>query len=744
LGLLRAMTMNLQTSSSEAQASAAFYSLHPDVQRWVYKKGWGTLKDIQERAIPVISSAKQDVILAAPTASGKTEAAFLPICSAVANDRQPSVETLYISPLKALINDQFNRLESLCESLDIEVCKWHGDASDRLKKRLLSKPSGILLITPESLEAMFVLRGSAVQKIFQHLKYVVIDELHSFIGRERGRQLQSQLHRLELVLRRQVPRIALSATLGDMQKAAEFLRPRHARNVEILESHDGRQEIKLQVRGYVRQALADTDEESQETGDERAIAEHLFSVLRTTNNLIFCNARQSVEMFADLLRRMCEEKNVPNEFYPHHGNLSKELREDLEKRLQAGTAPVTAVATSTLELGVDIGAVKSIAQVGPPFAVSGIRQRLGRSGRSGEPAILRCYIQEKELTKNSSIHDSLRLNLFQTVAMINLLVAKWYEPPLDKALHLSTLTQQILSLIAQYGGAKPKEIYNALCASGPFVGITDKVFGDLLRSLATHDLIVQCHDSTMTLGFQGERLVNDYEFYAAFATPEEYRIVDGSKALGTLPINHPVISGQYLIFAGRRWEVLSVDESKKLILVRQAHAGRVPPFGGSPGVIHGEIRKEMHRLYKSKEIPAFLNPTAVALFNEGRENFHRLGLDKSYAIQDGSDTLLLLWEGDLAVNTIAVLLSQRGMRTSASFGVLAVSNVTPSELRENLEVLAEEREIDGILLARSVENKVQEKHDGYLSDELLNIEVASRSLDTEAALLALSKWSQGI
>jgi ATP-dependent Lhr-like helicase len=323
--------------------------------------------------------------------------------------------------------------------------------------------------------------------------------------------------------------------------------------------------------------------------------------------------------------------------------------------------------------------------------------------------------------------------------MINLLVAKWYEPPLDKALHLSTLIQQILSLIAQYGGAKPKEMYTALCASGPFVGITDKVFGDLLRSLATHDLIVQCHDSTVTLGFQGERLVNDYEFYAAFATPEEYRIVDGSKALGTLPIDHPVIPGQYLIFAGRRWEVLSVDESKKLILVRQAHAGRVPPFGGSPGVIHGEIRKEMYRLYKSNEIPAFLNATAVALFNEGRENFQRLGLDRSYAIQDGDDTLSFLWEGDLAVDTIAVLLSQRGMRTSVSFGVLTVSNVTPSELHKTLEVVAEAGEIDGVLLARSVENKVQEKHDGYLSDELLNIEVASRSLDTEAALLALSR-----
>ena len=182
-----------------------------------------------------------------------------------------------------------------------------------------------------------------------------------------------------------------------------------------------------------------------------------------------------------------------------------------------------------------------------------------------------------------------------------------------------------------------------------------------------------------------------------------------------------------------------MDESKKLILVRQAHAGHVPRFPGTPGVIHGEIRKEMRRLYQSSEVPPFLNMTAAMMFNEGKDNFQRVGLDKSYAIQDGNDTVLFLWEGDLTVDTIAALLSQKGMRTSVSFGVLAVSNVTPSELYKTLEVVAEEGEIDGVLLAGSVENKVQEKHDGYLSDELLNIEVASRSLDTEAALLALSR-----
>lgn len=732
----------LPTSSSDNNSSEAFYALHPDVQRWVYENGWETLREIQEQAVSPILSGSKDVILAAPTASGKTEAAFLPICSAIATLRQPSIETLYISPLKALINDQFARLQDLCDRLTVEVCRWHGDASEHLKKKLLAKPTGIVLITPESLEAMFVLRGPALQNLFRHLRYVVIDELHSFIGNERGRQLQSQLHRLELALRRKVPRIALSATLGDMERAAEFLRPRHGSNVVLVQSRDSGQEIRLQVRGYVRSApkavTSEEPTETAETGDERAIGAHLLSALRGSNNLIFCNARQAVEKYADLLRRLCQEQNVPNEFFPHHGNLSKELREDLEKRLKSGNLPVTAVATTTLELGIDIGTVRSIAQIGPPHSVSSMRQRLGRSGRRGEAAILRCYIQESELTRNTSAIDRLRLSLFQTTAMVNLLIRKWYEPPSDKSLHLSTLIQQILSLIAQHGGAKPKDVYTALCASGPFSGISDKMFGELLRSLAKYDLITQSHDSTLALGLSGEQLVNHYEFYTAFTTPEEYRLANEARDLGTLPLEHPVIPGQYLIFAGKRWEVLSVDDHKKLILVRQASAGRLPIFGGTPGRIHREIRQEMLRLYSSSEMPIFLDQQAATLFKEGRESFQRFGLQERCALSDSNDTLVFLWEGDLVVHTVAVLLAQKGVQTNVSSGVITLHNVSSSSAIETLKDLAKDHSIDGILLARSVPNKIQEKHDGYLSDELLNVEFASRSLDVESAFRALS------
>ena len=200
--------------------SAGFRRLHELIQRWVWDQGWSDLRDIQERAIGPILDGGRDVIVAAATAGGKTEAAFLPICSQVIAQPSGSVRALYVSPLKALINDQFDRLDRLCERLAIPVHRWHGDVPSTHKRQVLSDPAGILLITPESLEALFVLRGTAIAKLFGNLDFVVVDELHSFIGSERGQQLQSLLSRIERVLRRRVPRIALSATLGDMDLAS--------------------------------------------------------------------------------------------------------------------------------------------------------------------------------------------------------------------------------------------------------------------------------------------------------------------------------------------------------------------------------------------------------------------------------------------------------------------------------------------------------------------------------------------
>ena len=235
---------------TETTPSQAFELLHPLIQRWIWQQNWSELRDIQELAAPVLLSREKDLIIMAGTASGKTEAAFLPICTHLATSPPKSIGALYVGPLKALINDQFGRLESLCEALEIPVHRWHGDVSSSKKKRLLDDPSGILLITPESLEALFVIHGTNIRRLFGDLAYVVIDEIHSFMGNERGRQLQSLLHRIQVATRRQVPRVGLSATIGSPALAAAFLRSDDPGRVVLMESKAGSQEVRLQVRGY--------------------------------------------------------------------------------------------------------------------------------------------------------------------------------------------------------------------------------------------------------------------------------------------------------------------------------------------------------------------------------------------------------------------------------------------------------------------------------------------------------------
>ncbi|MBO0748725.1 MAG: DEAD/DEAH box helicase, partial [Acidimicrobiaceae bacterium] len=387
-----------------ARPDAAFALLHPALRRWVWERGWTALRDVQARAIPPILDADADVVISAATASGKTEAAFLPILSALTNSpsTRTGVEVLALSPLKALINDQHERLADLCSPLGIPVTAWHGDVNGSAKHRLLERPEGILLITPESLEALLVLRGPQAPSLFGALRYVVVDELHSFICGERGAQVQSQLHRVEQAVHRQVPRIGLSATLGDQEAAGEFLRPGGGlRRVAI--DADDHLELRLQLRGYLDRApdhgshppapaapLEVVEETATDT--DWAIASDLARVLTGTDNLIFANSRREVEILADRLGQLAGDRGQGDAFLAHHGSLSKTLREEVESRLKDRSRPVSAVCTATLEMGIDIGSVASIAQVGPPPSVATLRQRLGRSGRRGDPAVLRLCV----------------------------------------------------------------------------------------------------------------------------------------------------------------------------------------------------------------------------------------------------------------------------------------------------------------------------------------------------------------
>lgn len=738
--------MNSRPSGSD-QNSSSFFLLDERIQRWIWESRWSALRDVQEQSIPVILTADQDVILAASTASGKTEAAFMPILTRLLQDESTGC-VIYVSPLKALINDQWKRLEQLCERLEIRVHPWHGDISASRKKQFLKKPSGIVLITPESLEAMLMNHGLALGGLLRELRYVVIDEMHAFIGSERGMQLQSQMNRIEQLVRRRVPRIALSATIGDMQLAAEYLRPGHGASVTQVNSKESGTTLQVLVKAVVNDPLArnptpeiddsegsDEDEEANsDTGADIVVAEDCFKLLRGANHLIFPNSRAKVEFYADRLRKKCEDLGVPNEFWPHHGSLAKDIRAETETALKAGDRPATAICTTTLELGIDIGAVKSVAQIGPAPSVSSLRQRLGRSGRrKGEPAILRAWCIEPRLRQDSPLDDQLRHGLVQTVAQILLLIEGWYEPPRMGAMHLSTLVQQILAAIAQYGGLTTSQAWVLLCERGPFNNLNQSDFLELLRELGDREILIQDNEGLLLHGPLGERLIGHYSFYAAFQSEEEYRLVTYGKTLGSLPVTGPVAEGSYLIFAGRRWKVLNVRVEDKVIEVVRARGGRPPTFSGTGAWVSDRVRQTMRAVLGSSEQYSFLNRTATTCLEEARRNYHSLGLAGNYVLNCGATQYLFPWMGDWVKYTLQLALQTRGLEVLDDGLCLAVG-VTNETL---IDVLVDFK--DGAFptaneLAEAVSNKHSEKWDWTLPNSLLNKNYASSFIDINAAL----------
>ncbi|MGF6777412.1 DEAD/DEAH box helicase [Paraburkholderia sp. GAS334] len=738
----------MSSPASGSTDSRSFDLLDERIRRWIWREGWTELRDAQERAVPALIGADRDVIIAAATAAGKTEAAFLPILSNLLRDERCVGSVLYISPLKALINDQWLRLERLCESLDIPVTGWHGDVSAGRKQRFLKHSAGVLLITPESLEALFVNRGSSLASIFSALRYVVVDELHAFIGSERGMQLQSLMHRVDRVCGRAVPRVGLSATLGDMRLAANFLRARATRPIDIIESASADQELKVLIKGFVEKGarldfdLAPDERPALEDdvpGSTLEVANQIYRALRGSNNLIFPNSRRLVENYASLLRRACERDGYPNEFWPHHGSLSKELREETERALKAGDRPASAVCTTTLELGIDIGAVKSVAQIGPPPSVASLRQRLGRSGRrKGEAAILRCYCVEAELRDDSDFSDRLREGLVQSIAMVRLLLQRWFEPPRAGGLHPSTLVQQILSIIAERGGVTAVELWQTLVVDGPFDSIDKPAFAAILRSLGSRDLIVQekggLKGGLLLHGSAGERIVNHYEFYASFSSDDEFRVVAGSRQLGSLPVTHPLTPGQSIIFAGQRWRVQDVDAERKTVFVHPDRGGAPPVFDGTGARVHDEVRREMFRVLAETEPVVFLDTKGRALLDEARRYFASANLATRSIFVEGNSVMLATWAGDWLNDALVVLLRAENLDAWNQGPAVSVRVSGVGAVRDALQRISTMTVSETTAALQAIQNVDNEKWDWTLPDNVKRSAYASLRLDLAGAV----------
>lgn len=740
--------------------SGAFERLHKTIQNILWDMKWTQLFGFQVEAINAWLDKKADILLMANTASGKTEAAFLPILSELAEDKaEGSIRVIYIGPLKALINDQFQRLEELCRRSDIPVHRWHGDVGTNRKKQLIKNPAGILLVTPESMESLLMRKGRDCNRLFRKLDAIVIDEVHVFIDSERGHQLASQINRIDAIRKSfpRVRRVGLSATIGDENLAGQWLSGDDKNQSVIIKSTKSN-DVELLLKTFIEEPATINRPQQPKQSDNTesdglfSIAEHILKNFFNKTNLVFCNRKKDVETLADTLTNLCKRKKLQNEFMVHHGSLSKQFREDVESELKSNR-PCTAICSSTLELGIDVGDVDSIGQVGPPNSVNALKQRIGRSGRrENKPSRLFMYVPVVKCNDKSSLPDQLYPELIQAIALVELMIGKdgegsWVEPPEKSIEDHSTLIQQILSLIVERGGIDAKEMYQLLCSENIFGDITVKRFTQLLRDLGANDLIEQTQSGEIILGLAGERLTSYYDFYAAFDTPSSYQVISNSGPIGTVEGSFGFYQpGQFMLLGGKRWRIASVDEDRKSIFVDSARGKKLVQWYGGSGNIHKRIREKMLEILQDTEIPAWLEDNSKKVLGWARSTFQEAGLNNQSIISDGKNLHIFTWTGSRGHNAVNMIFKAAGVESwDIVDSGICLSILEPGFRKKDVLAILNDfckKTIDPVCLVNEAfdgEIPPVGKHGLYLSQELRTHAYASKYIDIPEALEATKR-----
>ena len=738
----------------------AFDRYAPFVQEYIYQNHWENLRSIQVAAADAIFNTDENVLLTASTASGKTEAAFFPIITLFSEDMPSSVGCIYIGPLKALINDQFSRLNDLCAEADIPVWHWHGDVAQSHKAKLMRHPSGILQITPESLEALLLHKHAAIAKLFGDLRFVVIDEVHSLLRGDRGGQTLCLIERLSRIAGVNPRRIGLSATIGDPEGTGEFLSLGTGRKTIIPKIDAKGSKWRLSMEHfYVKDAQAAEDKQipgalpvlEEKTDDAPANADpgigYIFEHTRGKKCLVFVNSREECEMVTTTLRHYCELNHEPDRFLVHHGNLSASYRETAEGIMKDDSQYMTTVTTATLELGIDIGRLERAFQIDAPWTVSSFLQRMGRTGRRELPPEMWFVIREDEPEVRAMLPTTIPWKLLQGIALVQLyLEERWVEPPRLDRLPFSLLYHQTMSTLASCGELSPRALADRVLRLHYFHRITQEDYRVLLRHLIATDHIQQTEQGGLIVGLAGERVINSFKFYGVFQESEEYTVRSESQELGTVVSPPPV--GEKLAIAGHVWQVLDVDHKRRLIYCQQVK-GSVPAyFGQCPGDLHTKILTRMRRVLQEDRQYPYLMKNAVARLEQARFTAAHSGAAEKTLINLGGNMWCLLpWVGTYTFLTMERFLKIKcadrlGLRNLDSARPFFIQFTMKTDESAFFRVLAEEirKPIDPMELVYPKELPLFDKYDEYLPEELVKKGFALGVLDVDGLREKVLSW----
>lgn len=757
----------------------AFDRYAPFIQDYIFQSGWEKLRAVQVAAADAIFNTDDNVLICASTASGKTEAAFFPVLTLLEENPPASVGAVYIAPLKALINDQYERMTELCAGTEIKVWRWHGDASQTQKANLLKHPSGILQITPESLEALVLRKHAVIPKLFHDLRFVIIDEVHSLLRGDRGGQTLCLIERLSDLSGAKPRRIGLSATVGDPEQTAAYLAAGSGRKTLIPKLQQEKTTWRISMEHFYAMdtQAADDAAESAEIGlydkfyalDPKqldatpqapeqatdAAPQHadpaygyIFSHTRGKKCLVFVNSREECEAVTTSLRQYCEWNREPDRFLIHHGNLSASFRETAEDVMKDETQSLTTVTTATLELGIDIGKLERAFQLDAPFTVSSFLQRLGRTGRRGMPPEMWFVMREDEPEPRAMLPSTVPWKLLQGISLIQLYAEeRWVEPQALDRLPFSLLYHQTLSTLAANGELTPRQLAARVLKLQPFHRITQEDYRILLKHLIKTEHIQQTERGGLIVGLAGERVVNQFRFYAVFQENEEFTVRSESQEIGT--IVQPPPAGEKIAIAGHVWVVDEVDFERHIVYATKVK-GKVPAyFGDCPGDINTKILERMRRVLQEDVQYPYLMKNAVARLDLARHTAEHSGLKQQPLINLGGEMWALFpWLGSYAFLAMERFLKIRCARE------LGLSGLTPwrpyfitFKMRADREtfyrVLQDQaaEDFDPMELVYPEEVPLFEKYDRYVPDELIRKGFAYGILNIDEMKRRIADWN---
>ena len=718
------------------------FSLFPDfIKEYIYSRGWSELRDIQISAAHAIFETDNNLLLSSSTASGKTEAAFFPIIADIVNspECQKSISVLYIAPLKSLINDQFYRLEELLDMSGIKVTHWHGDVSASHKSKLLKNPEGILQITPESLESMLMNRANDIPRLFASLKYIVIDEIHALLGEDRGNQIICQIARISELIGYSPRRVGLSATIGDLELAARWLGAGSGRKVYApipektklhwrigLEHFYIQNPNEIQTKAPERETMPDELRGGHARLDPGY--EFLYDSVEGRKALIFSNSREETEYVTATLRQIAKARGDDDIFLIHHGNLSAALREDAEDKMKdESVLRAVTCATVTMELGIDIGRLERVCQVGAPTTVSGFLQRLGRSGRRGSPPEMIMLHREEMPLPNAPLPEIIPWEMLRSIAIIELYSSeRFIEPPRIKKMPLSLAFHQTLSVLASTGELSAKELAAKILSLPPLSNIEKETYRALLVSMINDDFLEFTEEKRLIVGLKGERLINSFKFYAVFKDSEDFTVRCDSEEIGTITTPPPV--GDRFALAGRVWEVKEIDVQRKLIFVKRVDGKMEVSWPGDSGEIHTKLLVAMKDVLFNNKNYAFLGENAMARLENARRVAENAKMrDNMLVYLGGQSYCLFPWLGTRSFRTLRRVLQKYSSELGISDIQSESCHYIKFKAREDAAAgflfgMRDIIERDGIKTEELVapgECPVFDKYDEYIPPELL-------------------------